>query len=149
MFAAAASQRAPGERHLAVLAFKRCEALVAAVVWINVDNDQPGAFNSEIGLRCPLPPEFDLPSLCRGIEQPPRHKQAVGMFRGFAARRPATELAAARTDCSAAMLNWPIRWETAEAAFRDGERSGKGGLGHDPPPAFFRRMMSMTSDLSS
>src|SRR5215472_1367544 len=121
MLAAAAGERAPSWRHLAVFGFEFFEALVAAVARVDIDNYQPGAFHTEIGLRCPLPPELDLPRLSRGIQQPARHKQAVGMLRRFFARRHAAEFAAARTDRSAAMFDRPIRRKDRVPTARKGE----------------------------
>src|SRR5262249_7833905 len=67
--AAAAGERAPGQRQLAVLALERPEALVAAVAWVGIDDDQLLGRDAEVGFRdAQAPPQLRDTGLQRGVE---------------------------------------------------------------------------------
>src|SRR5215468_4267143 len=108
-----------------MLAFERNEALVTVMARIDVENYESISSNAEIGLRCSLPPEFDLPTLCGGVEQTFWREFAIRMFRGVVAAWPAAQIAAAGADCPAVVCDGPIDRQHGVTVAGKGERGGE------------------------
>src|SRR5262249_1947285 len=104
VLAAAAGERAPGERHLAVLGHGFFEAPVATIARVDIDNYQPVAMHTEVRFRhAQAKPQLEDAGVGRRGVAAVRSVSLDGMLRRFPAQP------AAGTHRLAVMGNWPVQ----------------------------------------